>query len=69
MNILTFVEEQHGAQVADPLVREARTRDQFQALELTKVRWVTQHVDIEELCDVPTSVCGEETLLYVNTTK
>lgn len=46
MNILTFVQEQHGAQVPHPLVREPRTRDQLQALQLPEMRWVAQHVDV-----------------------
>ena len=36
MNVLAFVEQQHGAQVADALVRVARRRDQLQTLQLQR---------------------------------
>lgn len=54
MHVLSLVQQKHGAKVSDTLVSELRAGDELQALELTEMRRVAEHVDIEELRDVPT---------------
>lgn len=55
MHILPLIQKQHGAEVPDPLVREPRRSYQLEALQLTEVRWVTQHMDVQEFGNVSTS--------------
>ena len=52
-NLLLLVEERHHPEVPDPLLREARPRDEFEALHLSKVGGVPQHLKVHELRDVP----------------
>lgn len=54
MHVLSLVEQQHRAEVSDALVGELRAGDELQALELAEVRRIAEHVDVEELRDVPT---------------
>lgn len=58
MNVLPLVEQQHRAQVSDSFVSELRARDQLQALELSKMRWVSEHMNVEQLRDVATPPDG-----------
>jgi hypothetical protein len=51
-DLLVLVEQEHDAEVAEALVREARARDELQALDLPKVRGVAEHVDVQQLGDV-----------------
>lgn len=53
MHVLPFVEEQHGAQVADTFVGEPRTGRQLEALQLAKVGRVAEHVYVQQLGNVP----------------
>lgn len=55
MYILPFIQQQHGAEVSHSFVREPRAGDQFQTLQLPKVSWITQHVDVQEFRYVSTS--------------
>ncbi len=48
VDVLALVEQQHGAEVADALVGEARRGDQLEALEDAEVGLVAQHVDVEQ---------------------
>lgn len=54
MDILALVEQQHRAQVADAFVGEPGARSQLQALQLAEVRRVAEHVNVQQLRDVPT---------------
>ena len=68
MNVLAFVEQQHGAQVADAFVSVSGRGDQFEALELAEVGRVAEHVDVEEFGDVaapPSAVLGAERVAYL----
>lgn len=58
MNVLSLVEQQHRAKISDPFVGELRAGYQLEALELAEVRRIAEHVNVEELCDVPASPDG-----------
>lgn len=59
---MPLVQEQHRPQVAHPLIREAWAGDELQTLQLPKVGGVAQHVDVQQLRDVPTSVIVKDVL-------
>lgn len=46
MDVLAFVQQQHGPQVANPLVREAGGGTQLQALQLTNTQTDVQLASI-----------------------
>lgn len=52
MNVLPLVQQQHCTQIPDPLVCEPRRCDQFEAFQLSEMGRISQHVNIEKLCDV-----------------
>lgn len=54
MNILPFVQQQHCPQVTYAFVSEARARRQFEALELSEMCRIAEHVDVEQLGDIAT---------------
>lgn len=56
MDILPLVQQQHGAQIADPLIRETRAGCQLKALQLAKVSRITEHVYVQQLGNVATAV-------------
>jgi hypothetical protein len=47
-HLLSFVEQQHESQVTDALFGKLGRRNQFDAFHLSKMRRVTQHVNIQE---------------------
>ena len=51
-HLLSLVEEHHQAEVADPLLRKRRARDQRDALHLPPVRRVPEHVQVHQLGDI-----------------
>lgn len=51
-NFLVFVEEEHDAKISQAFVCKTRAGDKLQAFDLAKVRWVTEHVDVEQLCNI-----------------
>ncbi len=70
MNILAFIEEQHGAEVADAFVSVSGRGDQFEALELPEVCRIAEHVDVEEFGHVatsPSAVLSAERVAYLCT--
>ena len=52
-HLLPLVEEQHEAEVAHPLLRVPRGRDELEALHLGEMGGVAEHVDEHELGHVP----------------
>ena len=52
-HLLPLVEEQHEAEVAHPLLRVPRGRDELKALHLGEMGGVAEHVDEHELGHVP----------------
>lgn len=55
-NFLSFIEKQHEAKIPYSLLWKTSRCYQFQALHLTKMCWVTQHVDEHELSQVTVPV-------------
>lgn len=53
-----LIQQEHDAKIAEPLVGEPGCGHEFEALDLTKVSGVAEHVDIEELCNVVVSGKG-----------
>jgi hypothetical protein len=50
---LPLVEQQHEAEVADSLFGKTRRRDQLDALHLPEMRRVAEHVNVQQLGDIP----------------
>jgi hypothetical protein len=55
-DFLVLIQKEHDSKVAKPLISEARRRDQLHTLHLTKLGWIPEHVDIQELGDIPVTV-------------
>ena len=55
-NLGVLVQQQHEPQVPDAFLGELLARDQLQALHLSKVRGVPEHVDEEQLGYIPVSI-------------
>lgn len=56
VDILPLVQQQHGAEVADPLVCEPRAGRQLKALQLAKVSRIAEHVYVKQLGNIPTAI-------------
>lgn len=55
MNILTLIQQQHGTQIANSFICKACAGRQFEALELSKVRRIAEHVYVQQLGNVATA--------------
>jgi len=55
---LVLIQQEHHAKVTNPLLRERGRGDELQALHLTEVRWITQHIDEHELGHVTVPKSG-----------
>lgn len=51
-DLLVLIQEQHGAQVPQSLVRKAGRGQQLQAFNLTKMGPLAECEEVEELCDI-----------------
>lgn len=49
---MVLIEQQHDSQVTQSFVAKSRAGDELQTLDLTKMSWITEHVDVEQLSDV-----------------
>lgn len=57
-HLLILIQQQHDPQIPQPLVTESRTRNQFQAFDLSEMGGIAQHVDVEQFRDVVVSSEG-----------
>lgn len=55
MDILSFIQQQHRAQIADAFVCETWTGGQFQAFQLTEMRRIAEHVNVQQFGNIPAS--------------
>lgn len=51
-DLLAFIQQQHNSQIPQALIREARTRNEFQTFYLTKMCGRSEHMDVEKLRNV-----------------
>jgi len=49
---LALIQQEHYPQVAQSLIGETRASHEFQAFDLAKVGGGTEHMDVEEFCDI-----------------
>lgn len=52
---MPLIQQQHRSEVSNSLVREPRTGDELETLQLAEVSGIAQHMDVEEFRYVPTS--------------
>ena len=57
-DLLVLIQKQHGAEVAQTLVRKQGTGSQLQTFDLTKVGRVAKHMDVKQLGDVGVAKLG-----------
>lgn len=47
-----LIKQQHDSKVTQPFVSESRTCNELQAFNLSKVRGIAEHVNVEQLRDI-----------------
>jgi len=55
-DLLVLVQQQHDAEVSEPLVSEARGGHELDALHLAELGRIAKHVDVQQLGHVPVAV-------------
>ena len=55
-DLLVLVQQQHDAEVTEPLVGEAWGGDKLDTLHLAELGRVAEHVDVQQLSHVPVAV-------------
>ena len=57
-NLLILIQQQHDAQIPQPLIRESWTGYQLETFNLTEMSRVAEHVDVEQFGNVVVSGKG-----------